>query len=98
MAATRPARRGDWSDGYKYIPLDADGDSWLSLGGELRERPELFDAPRFGLAGGEEDGYVLQRVLVHADLHLGPHVRLFAQLGAYEAFGKAQQPAQPQPA
>jgi hypothetical protein len=32
---------------------------------------------------------LLQRLLVHADLHLGPSVRIFAQLGAHEAFGKA---------
>ena len=83
-----PARQGDWSDGYKYIPLSETGRSWLSLGGEVRERFEMFDAPRFGLAGVEADDYLLQRILVHADLHLGPAVRLFAQVGAHEAFGK----------
>ncbi|MGQ0589992.1 MAG: alginate export family protein [Sphingosinicella sp.] len=85
-----PSRRGDWSDAYKFILLDDDGDSFLSLGGELRERVELFDASRFGLAGGREDRYLLQRLLLHADLRLGDHVRVFAQLGAHEAFGKRQ--------
>ncbi|MDT9600888.1 alginate export family protein [Sphingosinicella rhizophila] len=85
-----PARRGHWQDSYKYIPLDSSGALYLSLGGELRERVELFDAPRFGLAGGQADQYGLQRILVHADLHLGTTVRVFAQLGTHEALGKKQ--------
>ena len=83
-----PARRGDWSDGYKFIPLDGGGRSHLSLGGELRERIEAINAPRFGLAGEGDDGYLLQRLLLHADLRVDPRLRLFAQLGAHEAFGK----------
>ena len=83
-----PARRGDWSDAYKFIPFDEGGSAYLSLGGEMRERVESFEAPRFGLSGGSADTYVLHRVLVHADLRVGPAVRIFAQLGAHEAFGK----------
>jgi hypothetical protein len=85
-----PARHGDWSDPYKFIPIDDGGTSWLSLGGELRERAESFDAPRFGLAGGSADTYLLQRLVLHADLRLGETVRVFGQLGAHEAFGKDQ--------
>ena len=85
-----PANRGHPQDDWKFIALDRDGDVFLSLGGEVRERLEHFDAPRFGLAGGETDTYLLQRLLVHTDLRLGRSVRVFAQLGAHEAFGKAQ--------
>lgn len=83
-----PARRGDWSDDYKYIPLNGSGSAYLSLGGEIRERVELYDAPRFHLAGGTKDGYLLHRAMVHADLHLGPAVRIFAQLNEQEAVSK----------
>ncbi|MGZ8282118.1 MAG: alginate export family protein [Allosphingosinicella sp.] len=83
-----PARRGDWSDPYKFIAMDERGSSYLSLGGEIRERFEAFDSPRFGLAGASPDSYLLQRLLVHADLRLGESVRVFAQLGAHHAFGK----------
>jgi len=83
-----PANRGDWSDPYKFIPLDEHGSSYLSLGGEIRERLESLDAPRFGLAGANGDTYVLQRVLLHADLRLGASIRLFGQIGAHDAFGK----------
>lgn len=81
-------RRVTWSDGFKFIALDEDGRSYLSLGGELRERVETIEAARFGLAGGRGDTYRLQRVLAHADLPVGSNARLFAQIGAHEAIGK----------
>lgn len=59
-----------------------------SLGGEVRERLEIFDASRFGIGGGDADTYLLQRVLLHGDFHMGEAARLYAQLGAHEAFGK----------
>ena len=82
-----PSRRGDWSDTYKYIPVDGGGGAFLSLGSEVRERFEMFSIPRFGL-GTDADSYLLQRVMVHADLRMGRAIRLFAQLGAHDAFGK----------
>jgi hypothetical protein len=84
-----PDRRGHWQDAYKFIPLGRDGNTFFSLGGELRERIEILDAPRFGLGGTEGDTYLLQRILTHADLRLGTSIRVFAQFGAHEAFGKA---------
>lgn len=83
-----PKKRGDWSDPYKYVPLNKDGSIYLSFGGELRERFERFDEPRFGFDAAPDDGFLLQRALVHADLHAGDHIRLFAQLGDHRAFGK----------
>jgi hypothetical protein len=59
-----------------------------SVGGEVRERLEVFDAPRFGIGGADADTYLLQRVLLHGDVHVGKSARLYAQLGAHEAFGK----------
>jgi hypothetical protein len=69
----------------KYIPL---GDGlWLSLGGEARERLDVADAARFGI-GAQDDSYVLQRLLVHADLHLGDQVRAYVELGDHSTFSK----------
>lgn len=83
-----PAKRGsDW-DAIKYVPLDDDGSIYASFGGEIRERAEVMDRPAFGIGGREADTYLLQRVLLHADLHLGQSVRVFGQIGAHEAFGK----------
>jgi hypothetical protein len=72
---------------YKYLPLAEGGATWLSLGGELRERYEGMDAPRFGI-GSRSDSYVVQRMLFHADLHAGSHLRLYAELGDHRVFGR----------
>src|SRR3954467_10292768 len=41
-----PAKRSDVWDPIKYIPLNDTGDSYLSLGGEARERYELYNNDR----------------------------------------------------
>ena len=77
-----PSRRTDFWDSIKYIPLGAREDWYLSLGGELRERYEFFHNDDFGSGPGDRHGnndYVLQRYLVHGDLHLGPPLRVFVQ-------------------
>jgi len=82
-----PAVRARYPEPYKFIPLTPDSAAYLSLGGEIRERAEYFDAPQFGI-GTHENSYDLQRLLLHSDLHLGSRVRVFAQLGRHDAFGK----------
>lgn len=71
----------------KYIALSENRSNWLSIGGELRERVETIDAIRFGL-GFKSDNYVLQRLLLHGDLHVGSSFRIFAQVGQHSAYGK----------
>jgi hypothetical protein len=63
----------------KHVPL-AGGSAYLSLGGELRERIEAWRNPDFGTGGVSRDDYLLQRLLLHADLRVG-RFRAFAQLG-----------------
>ncbi|SEO32991.1 Alginate export [Duganella sp. CF517] len=75
-------------DGLKYIPLGADGLSYLSLGGGLRERYEHIATPLFGAGSAPADGYVIQRANVHADLRLGSYVQVFGQLVDARAFQK----------
>ena len=79
-AYLRTAPKTDLFDPVKYIPLGPD-DWYLSLGGQYRYRYEYFNHFNFAPAGvaQDEDGFHLQRVLVHADLHLGPTFRVFAQ-------------------
>lgn len=75
------ARRTDFWDPIKYIPLGKD-DFYLSLGGQLRERYEHWDNFEFDKnpQTGTYDGFFLHRFLGHADLHLGPNVRVFGQV------------------
>ena len=76
----------DLGDRIKYIRLG--DDAYLSLGGEIRERFESFDAPKFGI-GAAADDYVLQRLLLSADAHLNDRLRGFVQLVQANAFRKA---------
>ncbi|WP_053572661.1 alginate export family protein [Caballeronia cordobensis] len=75
-------------DALKYVPLFGNPDAYASLGVVLRERLEMNDAPLFGLGSGRDDTYVLQRLEVHADVHLGPHVQVFTQFEDARPFGK----------
>lgn len=69
----------DAFDPLKYLRLRADDPTWyLSFGGELRERVELISNPNFGL-DVPRDGYLLQRITLEADLHLGQRVRFFVE-------------------
>ena len=75
-------------DGGKYIPLFGDSGSYLSLGMNMRDRMEFNNAPLFGAGTARNDTYVIQRLQVHADLHLGSHVQFFTQFEDARAFGK----------
>src|SRR5258708_3355573 len=43
-----PARRTDFLDPLKYIPLNASGEFYLGFGGEARERYEYFHNSLWG--------------------------------------------------
>src|SRR5712672_1141671 len=77
---TNQANRTDFFDPVKYISLRKDDPRWyLSFGGELRERVEGNYDPNFGIGGVGSDSYLLQRITVLADVHLGKHVRFFVE-------------------
>jgi hypothetical protein len=74
------SNRTDWFDPLKYIPLRKDDPLWyLSFGGELRERFEGNYDPNFGIGGTGSDAYLLQRITLLTDVHLGERVRFFAE-------------------
>ena len=66
-----PARRTDVWDVIKYVPLRDNGAWYLSLGGELRERYEYFHNALWGQGPQDENGFLLQRYMLHADMHMG---------------------------
>jgi hypothetical protein len=68
---------GDLFDPIKYIALNEDGSIWMSFGGQVRVRVE--DWNNFGFAAANDDTFVLTRELIHGDLHVGEHVRVFAE-------------------
>lgn len=67
-------------DAVKFIPLGLAPDAWLSLGGESRTRYEYFDHTLWGQGPQDNNGFWLQRTMLHADLHFSDTVRLFTQL------------------
>lgn len=83
-----PAKRSDFWDPIKFIPLTPTKESYLTIGGEWRERYENFDPPALGLTGIDHDAFVLHRFLLSADLHLGEEFRTFVQLGSHLESGR----------
>jgi len=77
-----PARRTNLIDKLHYLPLGEQEQSYLSLGGELREWYEFYSHPDFGEGPDVPNRYLLQRYLGYADLHLGSRLRLFGELGS----------------
>lgn len=80
-----PVLRAAAPEAYKYLPVGSD--AYVSLGGEIRERYDVFDAPRFGI-GQRSDAYDLQRILVHADVHVDEALRVYVEAGNHDVFGK----------
>src|SRR5947209_162211 len=74
-----PSQSADYLDAIKFIPLNAEGDRFLTLGGEIRERYEYYHNNLWGRGPQDDDGYVLQRYMVHADVHLSAAFRVFTQ-------------------
>ena len=74
-----PQRRADYLDAIKFISSNTNGDWYLTLGGEIRERYEYYHNNLWGRGPQDDNGYLLQRYMVHADAHFGDYFRIFAQ-------------------
>jgi hypothetical protein len=68
----------DVFDPVKYIPLDQDGNAYLTLGGEVRPRFEFFTNRHW--EAGEDEEFYSQRISLHANWRLGKTVRVFTEL------------------
>jgi hypothetical protein len=68
-------------DQIKYARLSENGSVWASFGGQVRERLEGWDGFNFGSPAGSDtdDVFLLSRIRAHADLHVGRHLRFFAE-------------------
>ncbi|MBM3992412.1 MAG: hypothetical protein FJ298_15620 [Planctomycetes bacterium] len=75
---------GDTFDPLKHIAL---GDSrWLSVGGRIEAREEIWDGFGFGgtaptgASRANSDNFAVSRMLAHADLTVGEHLRAYLEL------------------
>jgi hypothetical protein len=83
----------DGVDALHHVPLPFGPDAYLSLGGELRLRYDYVHHPVWGQAPQDPHGAFLQRYLLHADAHLGPHLRAFVELRSAFENGRAGDPS-----
>jgi hypothetical protein len=70
----------DVLDPIKYFSRSENASSYASFGGEIRETYERFHNPNFGLQPQDPEGYLLQRYLIHADLHFTESARAYVEL------------------
>lgn len=84
-----PSKRADFWDPVKFMPItdSAYGMSYLSIGGEVRERFEAYGNQNFGFKAPPRDSYLLQRVQTNFDLHVTDFFRAFLQIGDDRIFG-----------
>lgn len=75
----REAPKVDFFDPVKCMVFGPEDVSWLSLGGQVRARQEVWRNFSFGTPAVADDTFGLERVQLHADLHLGTHFRLFVE-------------------
>lgn len=73
-----PAKRRSAIDHLKFISLDAAGDIYVTLSGELRLRVNETTNP--DLKDAQAQRQDIARIVGGADLHIGPHVRVYAEL------------------
>ncbi|WP_313801512.1 alginate export family protein [Sphingobium sp.] len=81
-----PAKRDDLLDRLKYLPLDPDGDIYLTLSGEARLRMNLTSNPQ--LIEGPEQRQDIVRLVAGADLHVGDHLRFYGEVAHGQIGGK----------
>jgi hypothetical protein len=81
-----PAKRTEPLDAIRYHDLGPS--AWLVLGGDMRYTHRTIANPDFGLGPFRDDSFLMQRLQVHADLHLfDDAVRAFLQLQNTSAWG-----------
>jgi hypothetical protein len=69
------SQRRDWWDPIKFIPLRSDREWYMTLGGEFRPFVEFYDNYNWGAGPEDNNGFYLQRVMFHADLHMAERAR-----------------------
>ena len=77
----------DLFDPLKYIRLDPSGDAYLTLSYDQRVRYENFSVAQFGFRKPEHQNNISTRESAGADLHLGEHLRLYADLESGQVGG-----------
>lgn len=75
-----PAKRTDFWDRLKFLPINGIGTTYLTLGLEYRTEYEYVQNANFGSGPQTSTGYSLQRLMPRVDLRFTPNVRVFTEL------------------
>lgn len=78
----------NWYKTLKYLPLSSSGKTYLSFGGEIRYQYFYAKNEKWGDDPVDHDGYILNRLLLHADFHASKYFRAFIQLQSSNANGR----------
>src|SRR5260370_7100739 len=79
---SNPYCRTKFLDRLKFIPLRGDNeDYYLSFGIFTRDRGEYFNIQELA-SPAHGNAYLMQRYLLHMDLHLGDRFRFFGELAS----------------
>jgi hypothetical protein len=70
---------GEMWDDIKNVPLSDDGEVWASFGGHMRVRLEDWSSFAFGAPANDDETFLLWRLAMHADIHVGESVRVFVE-------------------
>ena len=85
-------RRTDTWDRFKYMPMNETGTAYVSLGGEARQVYEWYHNQYWGDGPQDGNGWLTQRYMMHADVHLGSRFRVFGQLQSALGNGRSGGP------
>lgn len=80
--------KNSWYKSMKYMPLSSSGETYLSFGGEVRYQYFYAKNEKWGDDPVDNDGYILNRLLLHTDFHAGKYFRAFVQLQSSNASGR----------
>ena len=84
--------RKDSLDRLKYIPLGGEN-AYLTIGGDIKPRYEYFKNEAWGAVRPPDDnGYLLQRYMLHFDIHAGNRFRAFVEVKSGIESGRASRP------
>lgn len=84
--------RSDRWDRLKYVPLGHNESRYLSIGAEARGIYEAYQNQYWGDGPQDNNGWLLQNYLLHADVHFDSRVRLFGELQSTLANGRTGGP------
>ncbi|WP_260924108.1 alginate export family protein [Novosphingobium sp. 9] len=75
------SKRKDPFDPLKFVPLDPEGNTYITFSNEMRPRINVMSNPGL-IPGSPRQDQLLMRIFAGADLHVGDHFRAYGELAS----------------